>query len=131
MALRKNDALRNAQATAFGALFNSGNLLLYTGGQPADPDSAASGSLLCTIDLPASPFNAAASGAITLLGTWNGVGTADGTVGWGRFISSDTLKTFDVTIGEAATDLIIDDDAIVTGGLVTVISFSFTVPDGV
>ncbi len=131
MSLRKNDALRNSEANAFGALFNSGKLQIRTGAQPADPDSAASGTLLCEIDLPAAPFNGSSGGVITKLGTWSAISVASGVAGWARFISSDTLKTFDVSVAESAADMIIDDEDVVSGGVVTVTSFNFSVPDGV
>jgi hypothetical protein len=46
----------------------------------------------------------------------------------GVFISGDTNKTATVTVGEAATDLIIDDEDVVSGGTVTVTTFTYTVP---
>lgn len=131
MAFRKNDALRNSEANAFGDLFNGGILQIRTGAQPADPDSAASGTLLAEIDLPADAFNGASGGVITKLGVWSEIAVASGVAGWARFISSDTLKTFDVSVAESAADLIIDDEDVVSGGVVTVTSFSLSTPDGV
>lgn len=128
MAFRKNDGLRNAQANAFGDLFNSGTIQIRSGSQPADPDDAASGTLLVEIDLPADAFGSAASGVISKSGTWSGIAIATNTAGWARFISSDTLKTFDVTVGEVGDDLTIDDESIVTGNVVMVTAFTFTVP---
>lgn len=128
MAFRKNDGLRNAQADAFGDLFNGGTIQIRSGGQPADPDDAASGTLIVTINLPADAFGAAASGVISKSGTWTGTAIATATAGWARFISSDTLKTFDVTVGEAGDDLTIDEEDIVTTDVVTVTGFTFTVP---
>lgn len=128
MAFRKNDALRNAQANAFGDLWNNGKIQIRTGGQPADPDDAASGTLLVEITLPADAFGAAASAVISKSGTWSAAAVASATAGWARFISSDTLKTFDVTVGEAGDDLTIDEEDIVSGNIITVTSFTFTVP---
>lgn len=128
MAFRKNDGLRNAQADAFGDLFNSGKLQIRTGGQPADPDSAATGTLLAEINLPANAFTPAASAAISNNGIWGATAVATATAGWGRFISADTLKTFDVTVAEVGADLTITEQDIVTGDAVRVTSFTFTVP---
>ncbi len=132
MSLRKNVALRTAQADAFAGLWDGGTIQIRTGGQPADPASAASGTLLATISLPTPAFGAAAAGVVSKTGTWTGTAVATNTAGWARFISADSLKTFDVSISEGSpTDLEIDDDAIVTGNVVTVTTFTFTVPSGV
>lgn len=128
MALRRNTGLINGIANAFGALFGSGTLKIYSGGQPATGNDAAAGTLLATINLPASPFGAAAAGVISKSGTWAAVAVADGTAGWARFTSNDTAKSFDCTVAEAGGDLTIDDDAIVTGGNVVVTAFTYTVP---
>lgn len=128
MALRKNDGLRNAQADAFGDIFNSGKLQIRSGTQPADPDDAASGTLIAEINLPSNAFTAAASGAISKSGSWAASAVATATAGWGRFISSDTLKTFDVSVAEVGADLTITEQDVVTGDAVRVTSFTFTVP---
>lgn len=131
MALRKNDALINAEATAFKDLFDGGTLQIRSGGQPANPNSGATGTLLATINLPDPAFGAAAGGVISKTGVWQAVAVANGTAGWARFISADTTHTFDVSVAESAADLIIDDDAIVSGGVVTCTGFTFTCPNGV
>jgi hypothetical protein len=128
MAYRKNTGLRNAQADALGALFDGGTLNIYTGTQPASANDAATGTLLCTIDLPTPAFGAAASGVISKAGTWQATALDDGTAGWGRFVSSDTNKRIDVSVAESAADVIIDDDAIVDLGVVTVTACTITVP---
>jgi hypothetical protein len=128
MSLRLNDAFRNDLADRLAVIFASGSIEVRTGAQPADPDDAASGTLLATISLPATPFGAAASGAVAKSGTWSGVAVADGTAGWARFKNAAGTRTFDCSVAESAADLIIDDDAIVTGGQVTVTSFTYTIP---
>lgn len=128
MALRKNTTLRNAQADALGPFFNGGTLKIYTGAQPASANDAASGSLLATITIPATAFGAAASGIIAKNGTWSAVATGAGTAGWARMASSDGLKIMDLLCAESAAELIIDNDAVVTGGVVTVTALTLTVP---
>lgn len=128
MALRKNTNMVNAQATAATDLFNSGTLQIRTGAQPASANDAASGTLLCTITLPADAFGAPTGGVIGKLGTWSGTAVADGTAGYARFISSASDRRMDVSVGEAAADMIIDNAAILTNGVVTVTSFDFTTP---
>jgi hypothetical protein len=109
-------------------LFNSGTLKIYTGSQPASANDAASGTLLCTINIPATAFGAAASGAISKNGTWSGSAIDTGTAGWARMESADNAKKMDFSLAESAADLIIDNDAVVTAGVVTVTSLTITVP---
>jgi hypothetical protein len=128
MALRKNTNMANAQAIASTDLFNSGTLQIRTGSQPASANDAATGTLLVTITLPASAFGSPTGGVIGKAGTWSGTAVADGTAGYARFVSSANDQRMDVSVGEAATDMIIDNAAILTNGVVTVTSFDFTVP---
>lgn len=130
MSFRKNTALQNAQAEALGDLFNSGKIQIRSGSQPADPNSVASGTLLIEINLPADAFSVS-SGILSKLGTWSGVATDAGVAGHARFISADTLKTFDCSVGESATDLIIENEDINENGIVTVVSFTLSIPSGV
>lgn len=130
MALRKNDALRNKQAIDLAALWDGGTIEIRTGTQPADPDSAASGTLLATINLP-TPAMSVTGGVISKSGTWSGSAVATNTAGWARMINSGATRSLDMSVAESAADLIIDDDAVVSGGVVTVTSFTLTIPDGV
>lgn len=131
MALRKNNALRTQQADDFADLWDGGTIQIRSGTQPADPDSAASGTLLATVTLPTPAFGAAVTGVVSKTGDWDGSAVASDTAGWARFINAGATMTFDVSVGEVGTDLIIDDEDIVSGGLVTVTAFTFTIPDGV
>jgi len=128
--LRKNTGLRNIQADALGAVFNAGTLEIYTGGQPADPNSAPTGTLLVTITIPNPAFGSAVLGVISKSGTWSAVAVATGTAGWARFISSDTLKTFDVLVTEDPdiNDLLINSADITLGNTVTVVSLTIETP---
>lgn len=131
MTLRKNVSLRTSQADHIADLWDGGTLEIRTGTQPADPASAASGTLLVTINLPTPAFGAAASGVVSKTGTWSGVAIASATAGWGRLISADTTKSLDVSVAESAADCIIDFDDIVSGVTVQVLTFTLTVPSGV
>ena len=128
MALRKNTNMANAQADASMTLFDSGTLTIYVGAQPASANDAATGLLLVTITLPADAFTAAVAGVASKTGTWSGTAAADGTAGWARFVSNANDRRMDVSVGEAATDMIIDNATILTNGVVTVTSFDFTTP---
>ena len=131
MPLRKNDDLRNEQADLLGSQFDAGTLEIYTGGQPADPNSAVSGSLLATITIPNPAFGAASGGAIAKSGSWSTTATGTGTAGYARFISADTLKTMDalVTNVPGGNDLLINTLDIAIGNTVTVVSLILTTPE--
>lgn len=81
----KNEAL-----DAITANVNSGRLKLYSGSPPADPDTAASGTLLATLTLNATAFAAASSGVATANAVTSGVAVTSGTAGYGRLTKSDT-----------------------------------------
>ena len=129
--LRKNTALRNIQADALGAVWDAGTLEIYTGTQPADPNSAASGTLLVTITIPNPAFGAAASGVISKSGTWQATSVATGVAGWARFISAATTETFDVAVTEDpdVNSLLINSVDITIGNTVTVVSLTITCPE--
>jgi len=130
MPLRKNTGTINAQANAFGALFNAGTLEIYTGSQPADPNSAASGSLLATITIPNPAFGAASGGVISKSGSWQVVATGTGAAGYCRMKSADTAKTLDIQVSETpgGNNVLISDINIVTGNNVQVQSLTVSVP---
>lgn len=131
MPLQKNTATRNEQAEFFGALFDGGTVEIYTGSQPADPNSAASGTLLCTITIPATAFGAASGGIISKSGSWSDTAVATGTAGWARFISSDTLKTMDAAVTDipGGNDLLINNIDITSGNTVTIVSLTLETPE--
>lgn len=128
--LRKNTDLRNIQADALGAVFDAGTLEIYTGTQPADPNSGPSGTLLCTITIPNPAFGAAAAGVISNAGTWQDTAVDTGVAGWARFISAATTETFDVAVTEDpdVNSLLINSVDITIGNTVTVVSLTITVP---
>lgn len=131
MPLRKNEDTINEQVELLGSLFDAGTVEIYTGPQPADPNSAPSGSLLATITIPNPAFGAASGGLITKSGTWSTTATGTGTAGYARFISSDTLKTMDVAVSgvPGSNDLLINTVDIVTGNTVSIVSLTLAEPE--
>lgn len=126
MANKKNLAMRNYIAQKIGELFNGGTLEIRTGSQPASADHAATGTLLCTISVPNPAFAAPSGGAVSKTGTWSGIAVASGTAGWARLKSSSGTYVRDFSVAETGADLIIDDDNVVSGGVVTVTALTFT-----
>lgn len=130
MPLRKNTGTVNEQAELLGSLFNAGTLEIRTGLQPADPNSAASGTLLATITIPNPAFGAASGGMVTESGSWTDTAVATGTAGYARFISSDTLKTMDIPVSNIPGSgmLLINSLDITIGNTVSVVSLTITEP---
>src|SRR5688572_9507588 len=104
MSLRRNDALRDSLATHQGGLFDGGTIEIRTGTQPADPDSAASGTLLCTSNLPTPAFSVSGP-VISKAGTWSGSAVATNTAGWARIKNAAGTRWIDVSVAEAGADL--------------------------
>lgn len=125
--LRQDDGLRNQIATDWAALWNGGKVEIYSGGQPADPDDAPTGTLICTINLPTPAFSVVGP-TVSKTGVWSGVAGASATAGWARVYNAAEDQWFDITVAEAGADLTIDDEDILIGGTVVVTAFSYTVP---
>jgi hypothetical protein len=131
MAFRKNTAIRTVQADALADIYDGGTVKIYTGSQPADPNSAASGTLLATITIPTPAFGAAVAGVVTLAGVWSVNASVTGTAGYARVATSDGLKWFDVIVSDipGGNNLLISDLDIVATNLVQVTSLTITVPE--
>jgi hypothetical protein len=118
MSLIYNTATRNELAAAYGNLFNSGTLEIRT----------AADAVLATISLPATAFGSPSAGQIAKNGTWSATASASGVAAKAVFISSDTLKTAEETVGETGAAITIDNEDIVSGGTVTISTYTYTVP---
>jgi hypothetical protein len=129
MAVRLDTDIRNALATQISTSFPAGSTVqIRSGAQPASANDTATGTLLATITLPASPWAAASGGAIAKQGTWSATVSTGGTAGHARIIGG--ANAIDVSVGTTGTDWIIDNATLVAGGTVTVVSASITVPAG-
>jgi hypothetical protein len=129
-----NFALDSGLQTAFDT---TGRINVYTGAQPATPDTAASGTLLGTLTLSSDAFAAAASKAIALNAVTSDTSAdATGTAGYCRFYrtgdtapgsagNGTTDRRMDLLIG---TDIAIDNASVVTGGTIALSAWSFNMP---
>lgn len=128
MALRLDDTLRNQRASDTAVHFANATLRIYSGAQPADPDSAPSGTLLAEM----TGLNFSVAGAvISKSGTWQDPSAnASGTAGWFRITDSLGTSNFDgaVTGTGGGGEMELDTTSIVAGGVVTVTSFTWTEP---
>ena len=85
MAVQLSVAARNARLDQIEATGGAGVLLrIYTGAQPADCATAASGTKLVEIACPADWMANAASGSKAKSGAWSAAATASGAAGYFR-----------------------------------------------
>jgi hypothetical protein len=123
MTFQFGTTLRNNQAgqiqTTVGS---SATLLIYSGSEPANPAASATGTLLCTITLPAT-FLTSSGGATTIAGTWSTTASATGTAGYFRILDGSSVCHVQ---GNVTSDLVLNNTSIASGQTVTVTSFTVT-----
>lgn len=124
MANTTNSTFRNAILDGVDATFNSGTLEIRTGAAPG-AGNAASGTVLATITLPADAFAAASGGTKAKSGTWqDAAADATGTAAHYRLTGGSSVIEGTVTVTGGGGDLELDSTSIVSGGTVTVTSFT-------
>ena len=127
MALDFRNATANVALDAITALFPAGAILeLRTGASPG-AENAATGTVCASITLPATPWNAAASGAVTKNGTWQDASAdASGTAAHYRLRNAADTHRIDGTVGLGSGDLSLDNNVIAITQVVTISTFQFT-----
>lgn len=129
MALQFSVTARNARLDAVEVTTGtSAQLRLYTGTQPADCATAASGTLLATLTLPSDWMAAASSGSKALTGTWSGTASGAGTAGYFRILDSTGTTTHaQGSVGTVSTDMILSPSAALTVSQpISITSFTLT-----
>jgi hypothetical protein len=131
MALQFSTALRNARADRIESYVGASAVLkIRSGSVPASCAAADSGTVLATLNLPADWMNDAASGAVTLKGTWQDTSCdATGTGGHFRIYRSDGTTCElqgTVTASGGGGDITLSSTSLVSGGSVTITSFTIT-----
>lgn len=126
-------ALKNAQQNAITTTIGASGLLnIYSGTQPANPDTAVTSQvLLATLTCNATFAPGASAGVLTLNAVTSGTGTAGAGAGttatWFRFTTSGGTPHIDGTIGTGAGfDMNINNVSIATGQTVSVSSATDT-----
>jgi hypothetical protein len=144
-------ALAYARGGSLKDILKDGVLRVYSGSQPADADTAASGTLLLEITEDAGAFVAGAfdnglefeddptGGEIEKASgeTWQDTGIAAATAGWFRFYAnptdaggaSTTLPRIDGSVGTSGADLNMSSTSITVGATYTIDSFKLTLPE--
>lgn len=124
-----------AALAAVTALPNNGTLVLYSGVQPATPETALSGNTaLATFTLSATAFAAGTTSGgfeqqVASFVAASVAPTSAGTVVFARMFKSDgTTVVGDFTVGTTGTDIIIGSTALTTTVNVTISSFILKIP---
>jgi hypothetical protein len=131
-AIKIADALREDMADAIIALLGSGALIdIYTGTKPAGPGTAITsqtklGTLTCS-----ATFGTYSAGVLTANTiTQDSAADATGTAAWYRLKTSGGTALIDGEIGTSGSDLNLNTLSIVTGGPISISSFTYTMPGG-
>lgn len=126
MTLQYSTPVNNARLdTVESTIGTSAKLKIYTGAVPANCGTAASGTLLVDMTLPADWMNAASANSKTKLGTWSAAGVAAGTAGYFRITdTAGTTVGMQGTAGTTGTDMILDNANIAISQVVTVNTFT-------
>jgi hypothetical protein len=118
---------------AIKADYDNGYLRIYSGAQPATPETALSGQvLLAELRFGATAFPAAAGGVLTANAiTADASADASGTAAWYRALKADgtsALNDGSVGVTPAQFDMVINSTSINLGANVSCSSFTMTLP---
>lgn len=111
----------------------AGKLRIYDGSRPADVDTAVvAQTLLAELTLSDPAFGNAADGTGKATATANSItddssANATGTASWFRAVDSDDNAIIDGNVGTSDADLVLNSVSIVSGGTVSVTSWTFSV----
>ena len=117
---------------ALESVLDGGFLEIYSGTQPATPDTALSGNtLLATLTLGTPAFGAASGGTATANAIGSASAAATATATFGRFFKSNgSTAVLDCSVGISSADINLNATAIVTGATVSVTAYSLSMPVG-
>ena len=110
----------------------AGTIQIRSGTQPADPNDAATGTLLATLTYTDPAFGATTTGGVSTASSITDDSSADdtGTASWARNLDSDSNPIFDCDVATTGATLNLNSVAITAGGTVSITSFTMTHPDG-
>jgi hypothetical protein len=135
-AFKISTAARNAACNAIVALVDGGagpgTIQIRTGGAPANPAAADSGTLLGTLTMSDPAFGSSSSGTATAAAiTSDTSADASGDTGHFRVKDSSGNVIFQGTAGNSGDtpDLVFDNKSVVAGGTVSISSLTVSVPE--
>lgn len=126
-------AAGDAVVDSIDAGAGAGTISIYDGTQPADANTALSGqTLLAELTFSDPAFGATnTSGVATASAiTDDSSANATGTASWARIEDSDNNTIFDCDVGTSGATINLNTVSIVSGGTVSITSFTITMPDG-
>lgn len=128
MAVKHSVAVRNALLNAYEtAIGPSPFLRFYTGAAPAATTSAASGTMLVEMAMPADWMGNAANGVKDSLGNWAGIAVASGVAGYYRILDSTKATTHEqgtISMPGGGGDVEMNNTNVAVGQAITVPAFS-------
>lgn len=126
-----SDTAANAEASALSPLCNAGTINIYSGTQPVNANTALSGNtLLATLTFGNPAFGSPVSGTLTANAITSGTAVATGTATFARILKSDGITVlFDAQVGTTGAYINLNTTSIVSGGLVSISSFTHTVTE--
>lgn len=134
MTVRLSTAARNAAANAIVPLLDAqtsaGYFEVRSGTAPANPATAATGTVLATVTLSKPAEGSAATGVVTITDPAAVTASATGTATWARFYdgSANALWDCDVTATGGGGDLTLASTSLTSGETVDFGAITFTVP---
>ncbi len=129
MAIDLKQTTANDLLDRYDTLFPASSILEIRSGAPPGAEAAASGTLLASITLPATPWAAAAAGSKAKSGTWSDSSAdAAGTAGHYRLKNAADTHREDGTITATGGggDMTLDNTSIAVAQVVTVTTFTRT-----
>jgi hypothetical protein len=126
------DAAANAACNALAALVNGGSIKFYSGAQPANGNTAPTGTLLATLPLNTTAFGAAAAGVAPMATSPNPVqasASQSGTAGYACFCDSGGAVKWMVSVGTSGCNLNMGTTSITSGATVQVTSYTFSIAE--
>ncbi len=128
--LKPSLAAANLQSSTYvGAVTNSSTLSIYSGTQPTTPETAASGTLLATVTLPASAAMTSNNGVLTAAAIASVTIATSGVASWFRWAESGgSVVLADGSVGTSGSDMNLNSTALSSGATLSITSFTYTVP---
>lgn len=119
--LKYSNGTRDAQQQGLITYAGSGAIIhLYDGTQPANANTAASGTLLVTMAISGS-FGTDSNGTLTLGSVTSGTAVASGTAGYFRITKSDdTTVVMDGSVGTSGADMNLNTTTVASGQTVSI-----------
>lgn len=135
MTIHISTAARNAAANAAVDLVDGGSgpgkIRIYSGTQPAGPDTAIGAQVLLAEAALSDPGFAGVVNGVKVLDNTPvpaGTGLAAATATWFRIVDSNNLAVIDGSAGTSGTDLVLNTAAITVGVAVEITSGTITMP---